>query len=367
MRINRPCIYLLLIAAILIVGFFSVDDCWAKKKIICEYCGEEIHGQYVLIDGKYYHPIHFKCANCNTPIGHTTYIKKDGKYYCEKCYEKLFAPRCAYCGEVITGKQVITGGETYHDSCYYKYVAKYCSICGEVIIGEYYADYWGNHYHKAHLDTMHRCEYCGRVICDKLTSGGTVYSDDRHVCNICRGTAVDNIDEAMRLQDSALSLLTLEGIEIDKGKIKLHLVDRDELKKISDEDIDLQEGFTLYRWSKREQIVINRSFDIYILEGMPRIHFISVMAHELMHVWQHYNAIENNDRQFCEGSCNYASFLVLKYLPGDYTNYLIHKLNINEDPVYGDGFRRVKEFVARNGIDYWLYQLENDKKLPSGF
>jgi len=365
-RKKSALIYLVLIP-LLVASFFGVSDSWAKKKVVCEYCCDVINGQYVLIDGKHYHPIHFKCAACSTPIGHTTYHKKDGQYYCEKCYDKLFAARCAQCGDPIKGDGIITGGNNYHSSCYYNYVAIKCGVCGEIIVGEYYSDYWDNSYHKTHLDTMHRCQYCGRLISDTLTSGGIEYSDGRQVCNICRNMAVDNQAEAEKLLDSARTLLALDKIDIKKKNIELHLVNRDELKKISSGDIENQEGYTHYQWKRRLLVTVSRKFDIYILDGMPRNHYISVAAHELMHVWQYYNAPEGNDRSFCEGSCNYASYLALKHLPDKFTQYLIHKIDINEDPIYGEGFRRVKKLVEANGTDYWLYHLKNNKALPSGF
>ena len=368
MSIKRKSILLFLfIFPLLLASLFITNDSWAKKKVICEYCGDIIRGQYVLIDGKYYHPIHFKCAACSTPIGHTTYHKKDGKYYCEKCYDKMFAARCAHCGEPIKGDGIITSGNNYHAKCYYDYIATKCSICGEIIVGEYYSDFWGNSYHKAHLDTMHRCDYCGRMISDRLTSGGREYDDGRYACNLCRKTAVDDKAEASRLLDSARTLLELEKIDFSMDKVKLHLVDRNKLNEVSKGNADFQEGFTFYQWTTKSDVITSRKFDIYILNGMPRNHYISVAAHELMHVWQHYNAPQENDKQLCEGSCNYASYLVLKYLSGEFTRYLTHKIERNEDPIYGEGFRRVKALVDANGVDYWLYHLKNNEKLPSGF
>ena len=358
---------LALFAVILIASVYAIGESHAKNKIVCEYCGEVIRGQYVLIDGKYYHPIHFKCANCGTPIGHTKYFKKDGKYYCEKCYDSLFADRCAHCGGIIKENGVVSMGKAYHDSCYQKYVATRCDICGEIIFDNIYADQWGNTFHQKHLQELNQCEYCGRLICEQLTSGGMTYDDGRHVCNLCRQTAIDNIAEAKILLDSARTLLGLEGIDIPGHKIELHLIDRDSLKNISHEKDALQEALTMYRRQMSNDLTTYRDFDIYILHGMPRDHFLSVAAHELMHVWQHYNAVPDNNKALREGSCNYASYLVLQHIQGDYSRFLIFKLSKNDDPVYGEGYRRVSKFVKDNGIDYWLYHLKNQKDFPAGY
>jgi hypothetical protein len=58
-----------------------------------------------------------------------------------------------------------------------------------------------------------------------------------------------------------------------------------------------------------------RDIKVYILHGMPRIDAIATLAHELTHVWQSVHGRLENDPAFAEGSCNYASYLVLGQYP----------------------------------------------------
>lgn len=364
---NKETWLLIIIFLALFISVFAGSDALAKKKVVCEYCGEGINGQYVLIDGYYYHPVHFKCSNCGTPIGHTTYHKKDGKYFCEKCFDRLFARRCTFCGGVIDQGGIIVGGFNYHEKCYNENIAKHCAVCGEIIFDDFYLDYWGNAYHKKHLDSLHQCRYCGRLISDKTTNGGLVYDDGRYVCNLCRRQAVNDPSTALSLLDTALIFLKAEGIDIRAENINFYLVDRDDLTNISGQDIEMQEGYTICNETSIGSDIVERRIDIYTLGGKPREHFIGDVAHELMHCWLCSNAPKNIASALAEGSCNYASFLALKHLSEPYAGYIISNLNINNDPDYGEGFRRVRKLVENNGVEYWLYHLKQNKDFPSGY
>jgi len=338
------------------------------KKVICDYCKEEIKTQYVEVDGKHYHPIHFLCANCGNPILDLKYFKKDGKYYCEKCYKKLFAPRCAYCNGILDSQYIVVDGKNYHEDCYDKFVAIRCSLCGEIIKGPYQTDFWGNKYCSSHENETPRCDYCGRYISDKLTQGGYEYGDGRHICGLCLKSAVTDLNRAKSLLNEVKAQLVHMGIVIDYDKIGLHLVSRDELQKIQGTKNGGEMGFVEYEYSTYENVTIMKSLDINILYGMPEIYFFAIAAHELMHVWQYLHGMLGNDPAFCEGSCNYASYLILKNHPNkECARYLLYNLENDKDEKYGDGFRRVRKLVRDRGIDYWLNCLKEDKNFPAGY
>lgn len=50
---------------------------------------------------------------------------KDGVPYCEKCYQKLFGVKCAYCNRYISGK-VLQAGDNHH---FHPTCAR-CTKCG---------------------------------------------------------------------------------------------------------------------------------------------------------------------------------------------------------------------------------------------
>lgn len=339
----------------------------ADKKIICDYCKEQIKGQYIEANGKFFHPIHFRCENCGFPIGHVPYYLKNGKYYCEKCYNELFAPRCSYCGKIIEGESIIYRGKSYHDSCYTNHAALRCSICGRVIKGEYIVDFWGNTYHKEHQNEYSECDYCGRFICDRLTNGGRQYSDGRHICRLCLESAVTSMTGARLLFDRVKSHLANTGIIIEDKEIKLHLVDLKQMMDLTRINSADHKGYTKYEKIIKLSGDTVFNIDVYILDDMPEIGFLATAAHELMHVWQYLNAPLDNDPLYCEGSCCYASYLVLLKYPGRKAEYLIRNMDRNEDEIYGKGYRRVKKLVADRGVTHWLQHLKNNKYLPGGY
>jgi hypothetical protein len=361
---NKPLLIFLIFCIAIIALSVQVS---AKEKIICDYCKEEITGHYYEANGKYYHVAHFLCDNCGELLANKKVYLKDGKKYCEKCYYELFAPKCEYCGKVIKEGGVKYRGKSYHKDCFENHVVLRCALCGEIITGDYLQDYWGNVYHKSHKDTIPICDFCGRFISEKITGGGSRYPDGRYICNLCKPTAIFDLDEAKKIFDKVKLHLASEDIRIEADNISLHLVDKNRIKEMSGKSSEHQQGFTRYRYTKIDNQQVIEEFDIYILTGMPEMHFISVAAHELMHVWQHQNAPGDNDRAFCEGSCNFASFLVLRHYAGEMSDYLIDNLNRNTDKIYGDGFRRVKKMAEDHGIDYWLRHLKSHRDFPAGY
>lgn len=65
------------------------------------------------------------CKNCHS-ILNGEYMGKDGVPYCEKCYQKLFGVKCAYCNRYISGK-VLQAGDNHH---FHPTCAR-CTKCGD--------------------------------------------------------------------------------------------------------------------------------------------------------------------------------------------------------------------------------------------
>lgn len=65
------------------------------------------------------------CKNCNSLLN-GEYMGKDSIPYCEKCYQKLFGVKCAYCNRYISGK-VLQAGDNHH---FHPTCAR-CTKCGD--------------------------------------------------------------------------------------------------------------------------------------------------------------------------------------------------------------------------------------------
>jgi len=92
----------------------------------CAGCNEQLkEGQALIALDRQWHISCFSCKNCNTLLN-GEYMGKDGIPYCEKCYQKLFGVKCAYCCRYISGK-VLQAGDNHH---FHPTCAR-CTKCGD--------------------------------------------------------------------------------------------------------------------------------------------------------------------------------------------------------------------------------------------
>ncbi|HET6349827.1 MAG TPA: LIM domain-containing protein [Candidatus Krumholzibacteria bacterium] len=301
------------------------------------------------------------CAACGKPITGGIFQTK-GKSYHTECF------RCAYCDRPITGTYSEYKGKNYHTDCFTRHVALRCALCGDIIRGEYLQDFWGNSYCLRHEHDAPVCDSCGRFISDRTTGGGVRYDDGRYICNLCRPESVTDIDEILALVHEVAVHMKSAGMRVDYDGIRIHLIGRNEMQKLSGHHSNGLRGFTDYSEDFR---VFGRShdrhMDMYLLYGMPRMELISTIAHELGHVWQFNHGGFRNDRAWSEGSCNYAAYLVLSQYPGRESAFFRTSLTRDDDNVYGDGFRRVKTLAEARGTKTWLKYLASSTGFPAGY
>jgi hypothetical protein len=250
-------------------------------------------------------------------------------------------------------------------------VAIYCDICGDIITDEYIQDFWENKYHKHHVDEYESCKYCQRLICNEITGGGIQYRDGRNICGICLEKAITTGRQAVQLLEKVRDQLAINDIFVTE-KINLQLVNIDRLKKICGSHLDKMSGCTTCETknvlsSLQSSTSNSQNFDIYILNGLPRMDFIWVVAHEMMHVWLCVNGSWAMDDTLREGNCNYASYLVLKENPGKESDFIIRNMNNSDNEIYGNGFRRVRRYAENHGIKRWLSYIRENKNLPDDY
>jgi len=298
----------------------------------CATCGKPIDGTWFQAGNRYYHPGHFRCAWCNRPIrGEYTHYK----------------------------------GRDYHPGCFRSHVALWCALCGGIIRGKYITDYWGNAYHKRHEHDAPRCDSCTRFISEGLTGGGVRYDDGRYICNLCRPTSVTDIHDILALIDEVAGKLAERGIDVDYKGMTVNLIGRQKMQDLFGEHSSGLRGFTDYRENGRIfGHARGRKIVLYLLYAMPRMELVSTIAHELMHVWQYNRGRFRGDPQWREGSCNYAAWLVLERYPGESSAFFRNSLSTDPDPVYGGGFRRVRELVRKQGRKRWLSLLAHQNSFP---
>lgn len=87
---------------------------------------------------------------------------------------------------------------------------------------------------------------------------------------------------------------------------------------------------------------------IYIFDYLPKIKFAGVLAHEMLHAWQHEKGI-SMPPMLTEGFCNLGSYVVYAAINTELSRHLMKSLEEDTDPVYGDGFRNVLEVYRKEG------------------
>lgn len=340
---NRPGLNLLTITPLFVVLVAAVlSPCSLADDLpVCAYCGRDImHGSYLMVDNKLYH---------------------------DYCYEDHVAPRCEACGEILRGEFVIYRGKNYHGECYRRDIAHHCDLCGEALTGDYVVTFWGDRYCAYHDQQVDKCKYCGRFIGDRANQGGTTYRDGRQVCNLCLASAVTEMDEALAIMEEVRMRLGKLGVVVMLNQINLHLTNQKQISRHYGADMAGHSGFVEYQFESIGSYVSKQEFDIYILEGMPRMHFIATAAHELMHVWQYQNCPLKNDEALSEGSSNWAAVRVLEQIGGSECEYIIQSTAQSTDPLYGIGYRRAAKLADDLGDWKWLEYLKANRAFPDGY
>jgi hypothetical protein len=301
------------------------------------------------------------CAACGKPITADAF-RTQGHIYHPSCF------KCEICDRPISGSYSEQHGKVYHNDCFQDHIALKCSLCGDVLHGEYLQDYWGNSYCKRHDGEAPMCDSCGRFVSQQLTGGGTRYDDGRFICNICKPKSVTDVDEILEIVFEVAEHMKSFGMQVDYNGIQIHLIGRDRMQTLSGHHSNGLRGFTDYRedwrvFGKSQ----NRKMHMYLLYGMPRMEIVNTVAHELAHVWQFNRARFKNEREWSEGSCNYAAYLVLGRYPGRESSFFRTSLMRDADPVYGDGFRRVKTLADAEGNRAWVRYLSRSSDFPKGY
>lgn len=322
----------------------------------CEECGEPIEKEYIEALGNNYHPKHFLCGICGEII-EDKFVEFEGKPCHKKCYEKNLTPRCNWCGEIIEGEGIKSVDGTYHTKCYKEILGVKCDICGETIAGSYLTDFWGTNFCETHRDEYPQCPYCSTLISPGLDKEKVEYEDGRTVCKSCDQKAVKSHSEGIKLAEKVMKILNEYGIEVSLNEIEIDFNSKEQLEESSKAG---GRGFT--KVEKGRDMSDGGNVRIIVLENLPSFEFKRVIAHELMHVWINNNVsgkVNEDNKKFVEGSCEFASYLVIKKEDSKYGDLQVELLHLNRELAYKYGFEEVKNFVDENDIESWLEKLKS--------
>jgi len=247
-----------------------------------------------------------------------------------------------------------------------------CAVCGKrLLMGRMAMDLWGNVYCEEHRNEYPACSACNRLVGSRLTGGGVTYPDGRVVCNICRETAVDTKERAKPIVEGVARWLYERGVRFDGLVLKINLGGAHELKgRGGDRSSPTGPGrgqvmgFILKTAEVRGGQRRRKVGGVTILSGLPRDLFEGVVAHELGHAWLYLAHVDDLEPWAEEGFCNLLTFILHKERSTEEARHWVKALESDPDPVYGEGFRRVRAIFKRHGFGEALNYMFRQRRFP---
>ena len=127
------------------------------------------------------------------------------------------------------------------------------------------------------------------------------------------------------------------GIDVNSKFISFEIVDSSELQRIQPTMQNVV-GLTC------PISVEGKLHKIWLLENLTYIYLLSVVAHEMGHTWCRDNNLKFSKMEE-EGFCELLAFYVLSTQFSKLGNAWKTNMMQNPDPIYGDGFRYMKQLL----------------------
>ncbi len=113
------------------------------------------------------------------------------------------------------------------------------------------------------------------------------------------------------------------------------------------------------------QVVRTEVNGVAVLEGLPSMLFQGITIHELGHVWLIVHGVKGLPSWAEEGFCELMTYRYYTQLDTPESRYHAEGIERNPNPVYGDGFRRVREIAGAMGFQRFVETLQTTKRLPT--
>ena len=277
------------------------------------------------------------------------------------------AERCAVCRRSLSGEVLKYKGELYCSIRCLKRVLPKCAVCGEPITGKY-AVFTSVEGRKRRL-----CRHCSRLtrcFACELPGRTKRLPDGRYVCSDYEREAIRSTEEAELLLEKVRK--TLESLlgEPVENSFRFRMVSYPELLKVADlrvNDTAIELGLCHASFSERrsgnKREIVKIETEILMLDHLPRRRFLEIAAHELAHHWQYHAAPYLRDRVMQEGFAEFMASLVNREFGQENLNARIEQ---RRDPVYGAGFRKIRSVARREGIEGVKKMLRDAGKNAAG-
>ncbi len=218
---------------------------------------------------------------------------------------------------------------------------KNCAVCGKMVVGHCRVDKWGQLFHN-------ECEFMPCLNCGRATSlNDTHLPYNRHVCSHCIDKVVRKDAHIQWVYDRVQEIFGHNFLSLP-GRIPVEIVSPDQMLKLHNSRDTSRIPSGLTRSGGAGFFGAKMHHKVYMLDYQHKVVFGGVLAHELLHVWQneHHTVLPPN---YCEGFCNLGTYLFYGYLDNELSRVHMEQMMNNPDPIYGDGFREVKQIFETEG------------------
>ena len=144
------------------------------------------------------------------------------------------------------------------------------------------------------------------------------------------------------------------GIYLPQYNLSTSIVSRAEMDRLLRRPSNGVTGLTVSRG-----VPFGMSHYVYILDGMSPCLFKETLAHECGHVWlnDRNSRLNRSGIQEVEGFCNLLAYKVLLFEFSEESKTTRQNMLDNPDPIYGDGFRMMKQRADMEGWSNFLARI----------
>lgn len=327
---------------------------------ICSRCQRRLGPRAIRTSGKQYHPECFVCDACKQPLEASFYPKGNALYH-QHCYEARFVPKCKHCGQAIQGEYNKDAQGRYHKACYLQLHQLFCNLCQQELQGRYLYDHWGNKAHPEHQgQPTGQCHVCARLERSDQPSGRRL-SDGRLLCQGCHQSEVQHFQQVQQAKLEVISQMQAVGFDYIPDYIKVEFSEDQQLlnQRMQASPTGNIHGFTRTQQRHIPGYGLILEHSISVLSGLPKVAFMGVLAHELLHVWIHENNLRHLSHAEVEGFCNLGSALICHNDASELAQVLLQRMAEDPDLAYGEGYRAMAWRLQQMGWPALLAALRD--------
>ncbi|ATE52678.1 protein DA1 [Actinosynnema pretiosum] len=230
-----------------------------------------------------------------------------------------------------------------------------CTLCGSRPKGRYVLSLHGETTCARHPESG-RCALCGRPG-HAGERGWSEFTPTSARCPTCGGQAVEDQVSARAHIPGVRAEMAALGIRLAQ-RVRVMLV---EPTLINTTPAALCLGRT-HTWTRADEGGV---LGIEIARGLTATHFGATLAHELGHAWLFQQGARGLPDRIEEGVCELFAGAWLKRRHTAFADAVRRSALDSPDPVYGAGYRLVRDAVVAHGIDAVLTSVRTRGALPA--